>query len=323
MNCVIPIGAVLALLLLFTGCSSVSPPAPPPPAGYQDRLTRTDRDISTAFDAIDRAPNLPVLTNAVLAASGTVSAAGEQLASGGPTPASVSAQNDSLVAGLRQFGYELAYLSQQINLHVICTGSTAMNAITTAPSMAALRTASAALAAPSGGGPGYDWGGFLPAPRDPLDARMPNGRVVVDRRGPAAGTANGVLEVHDEEDNDAVLMLARGGATVVSVAVSAGQSTRLANIPDGVYDLYYTTGRDWDDVVRGFGRRCDFERFTSPTSFSSRAVSGGTAYTVQSITLRGTTAESTGGSPAPTTASPGAPGEASDTAEVPPDGLPR
>jgi hypothetical protein len=296
-----PIGAVLTLLLLLTGCSSPAPAVPPPP-GYQARLTRTDQDISAAFDAIDHAPDLPTLARTVLAAAGTVSAASQWLASGGPTPASAARTNDALTATLRQFADELAYLSQQVNQQVICTGSTALNAITTAPSMAALRAEAGALGTPAGAG--YRWGGFLPAPRDQVDARMPSGRLVVDRRTGPPG--NGVLRVRDDGDTDAVVTLARGGAVVVEVAVRAGQSTQLTGVPDGSYDVYYLTGTDWDDVAHMFGRRCEFHRFTDPSTFSSNPVPGGTAYTSASITVS-------------TTTGPDAP----DASAVAPDSLPR
>jgi len=74
---------------------------------------------------------------------------------------------------------------------------------------------------------------------------------------------------------------------VVSSAVNAGQSARLDGVPDGNYDLYYTLGQDWDAGLATFSRHCEFHRFTTPTSFSTRPVTGGSAYTVQSIVLTG------------------------------------
>ena len=275
----------------------------------QDRLSRADRDISTAFDVVGHAPDLPTLTRTVLSAAGVVSAAGEQLAAGGPVPPAAADANNALVAALHQFANELAYLSQQINLHTLCTGSTALSAISTAPSMPALREASAALSAAKGnagggGGGGYDWGGFLPAPMDQANARPANGRLMADRRAGAAG--NGVLEVSDNADADAVVILASAGRTVLSVAVRAGASTRVDGIPDGGYDVYYLTGSDWDGVVGIFGRHCDFHRFTDPSQFSSQPVAGGIAYTVKSITVQTTGTDSP-----------------PNITEVEPDGLPR
>jgi hypothetical protein len=303
------------LLLLVTaalalaGCSSGPPggaaggapggvPAPP---GYPDRLSRTDHDLSTAFNGISRAPDQPALAQAVSAAAGAVSSAGQWLSSGGPTPEPLTKTNDALSGTLGHFADELAYLSQQINQQVICTGATAMGAISTAPSAVALRAEADQLAHPPGGGPGYRWGEFLPAPKQQTNTRVPNGQLVVDRRNPAGG--NGVLQVSNEGDDDAVIALARGGSTLLEVAVRAGQSSEVDGIPDGSYDVFYLTGTDWDAMAHGFGRQCEFHRFTGPSVFNSTPVPDGVSYTEQTITVR-------------TTTSP-------DTAVIPPNALPR
>lgn len=296
-------GAVLALVLLITGCGAPGSAVLPRPPGYQARLDRTDHDIASAFTAIDHSSDPTSLASTVLAAAGTVSAASQWLASGGPVPPSARQANDALSGTLGHFATELSYLAQQIDQQVICTGSTALGAITTAPSMAALRSESGALAAIPGGG--YDWGAFLPAPRDQSDARMPTGRLVVDRRTGPPG--NGVLQVSDNGDADAVVVLARGGSTVLEVAVQAGQSAQLTGIPDGSYDVYYLTGTDWDDVVHMFGRGCQFHRFATPSTFTSAPVPGGTSYTTQNITVTA----GTGGDEAP------------DASAVAPSALPR
>ncbi|HEY1967935.1 MAG TPA: hypothetical protein VGH89_08315 [Pseudonocardia sp.] len=309
-----PVGALVAALLVvalsMAGCSggssggSSSGAELPAPPSYPDRLSRTDRDLAAAFDGINRAPNQPALARAVLAAAGTVSSASQWLASGGPTPGPMATTNDALTGTLSQFANELAYLGQQISQRVICTGATAVGAISTAPSAAALRAEVDRLAHPAGGGPGYRWGEFLPPPKDQTNTRVPNGQLVVDRRGSAGGAAgNGVLEVQNDGDDDAVVALARNGSTVLEVAVRAGQSSEVNGIPDGSYDVYYLTGSDWDQVAHGFGRQCEFHRFTGPSAFNSTPVPGGISYTEQTITVR-------------TTTSP-------DTAVVEPDGLPR
>jgi hypothetical protein len=294
--------ALLAVVAAACG-TSPGPGDLPPPPDYPARLARTDHDIAAAFAAIDRAPDQPTLAKTMQDAAVTATAAGQWLASGGPVPPSVAAVNDELSEALGKFGTELTFLSQQIDQGVICSGSTALGAITTAPSMAALRDASAQLARPPGGGPGYDWGGYLPAPRDQTNARMPTGRLVVDHRPNPPG--DGVLQVHNEGQTDAVVILARAGSTLVEVSVRAGESTRLDGIPDGSYDVYYLTGTDWDDVVHGFGRQCEFHRFTGPSTFTSSPAPDGTSYTEETITVRTTDS-----------ADPG-------VTAVQPDGLPR
>jgi hypothetical protein len=295
---------IALVAVLAVGCGTDTGPAQlPPPPDYPARLARTDHDIAAAFDAIERAPDQPTLANTVQDAASTVSSAQQWLASGGPVPPSLAEINGSLTDALGKFATELTFLSQQINEGEICSGSTAMGAITTAPSMAALRDASGHLAQPPGGGAGFDWGGYLPSPRDQTNARMPTGRLVVDRRPKPPG--DGVLQLHNEGQTDAVIILARAGSTVVEVSVRAGESTRVDGVPDGSYDVYYLTGTDWDDVVHGFGRQCEFHRFTGPSTFTSSPAPDGTSYTEETITVRTTDSSDAG------------------VTAIQPDGLPR
>jgi hypothetical protein len=295
---------IALVAVLATACGTdTGPNQLPPSPDYPARLARTNHDIAAAFESIERATDQPALANAVQDAAGTVSAAGQWLASGGPVPPALAQTNGTLTDALGKFATELAFLSQQINQGVICSGSTALGAITTAPSMAALRDASAQLARPPGGGPGFDWGGYLPAPRDQTNARMPTGRFVVDHRPNPPG--DGVLQLHNEAQTDAVVILARSGSTLVEVSVRAGESTQVDGIPDGSYDVYYLTGSDWDDVVHGFGRQCEFNRFTGPSTFTSSPAPDGTNYTEETVTVRTTDSSDPG------------------VTAVQPDGLPR
>jgi hypothetical protein len=311
-----PVVAVVTLLLLLAGCARPAPPPPAPapdtPAGYQQLLDRTDQELAAAFADIGRADTPDVLEREVLAASGVASAAAQRLAGSG-SPPSVAADNVALANALGRFGYELAYLSQQISLHAICVGPTAVAAISTAPSMPALRAASAALAAARPDHPAYRWGAALPPERDAAaeEKPLPNGELVADRRDPAR-RGGGELEVHNEGTADAVVELASGGALVVSMAVTAGRSARLDGIPDGDYDLAYTTGRAWDAQLAMFSRYCAFRRFTTPTSLRSHTVPGGSEYMVQSVTLRDAPNQ-----PNPPNQPP------DDTVEIPPTALPR
>jgi len=287
---------LISLLISVAGCTSpgaapssvAGPPASPAPSpatpdGYQVMLNQTNAQLSAALAAIGRAPTLAVLDQTVLSAAGVASAASERLTSSGPVPATVSGDNAALATGLRQFGRELAYLSQQIDLHAICAGPVALTAISTAPSMPGLRAVATSLGTLRSDRPAFRWGGALPAAANSVEHRPRNGQVLVDRRAGPPG--DGVLQVRDQGTKDGVVLLAKGGALVVSMAVNAGQSARLTGVPDGDYDLFYTTGRDWNGPLATFSRHCEFHRFTTPTSFSTSAVPGGSAYTVQSIVL--------------------------------------
>jgi hypothetical protein len=325
--------AASAVLVLLAGCGApAARPSAPAPAsastadGYQELLNRTDAQLAQALTAIGRAPSLAALDQATLAAAGAAGAAAERLTSSGPVVAEVSGDNADLADTLRQFARELAYLAQQIDQHAICAGPTALRAISTAPSLPDLRAAARSLGTPRTDRPAFHWGAALPTPSDEVHHQLANGTRPVDRRGGAPG--DGVLRATNAGGTDAVLLLAKGGAVVVSLAVDAGRSAQVDGIPDGDYDLYYTTGQDWDADLGVFARHCAAYRFTTPTGFHTRAVPGGSEYTVQDIDLD--TPDAAAGSGAAATdpdgvADPGVPGDdaAPGTAVVDPDRLPR
>jgi hypothetical protein len=297
----------LALIVTVTGCARPAPPSrpspPPAPLDYQSVLTETDRSIGQAFAEVRAASTPHALAQRVLDAAGAASAAGERLDNDDPGPPAVSRDNVELASGLRRLGRELAYLSQRIGQHAICTGPVALRAISTAPSMAELREVAADLANAHGDRPTYHWGEALPPAQDETHRGMPNGTVLLDRRG---ARGDGVLEARNDGPLDAVVLLARDGAAVLSVAVSAGASTTVNGVPDGGYQVFYTAGSDWDRQLNRFGRQCEFHQVSGPTTFTTRpAAQGHTAYTVQTITIHGA------GAAAP------------DTVEVPAEALPR
>lgn len=319
------VGALFLLLsLLVAGCAlpagqpseqspnqpSGQPPAPstPEPASYQELLSQTDQELAQALAAIGRAPNLDVLDRAVLTVAGVASSASERLAGSRLVPAPDVEDNTALADRLRQLGRELAYLSQQIHAQVICAAPAVLAEISTAPSMPGLREIAARLGTGTPDRPALRWGTALPPPTNVVETPLPNGALVTDHRAPGE-RGEGALEVRNQGSEDAVVVLARGGAGLVSLAVSAGQSSRLSGVPDGDYDLYYTAGRGWDSGLGTFVRDCEFHRFTGPTSFSSGPAPGGLAHTVQTVTIQDVPE--------------GSSGSGEGLADVPPTALPR
>jgi hypothetical protein len=208
-----------------------------------------------------------------------------------PHDLAVAPANTALADSLTQFARELAFLSQRVYQHEVCTGPAAVDIIATAPSMPALRAVAAGLALPGTDGRTYRWGGSLPPVRNDLSSPPPplaNGRILVDHRtpGPGTGTGDGVLEARNEGTDTAVVVLARGGAALLSVAVAPTQTAFVNGVPDGVYQLAYTSGRDWDPGAGAFSRGCQFRRFTAATPFRTQQTGAGTGYTVQTVVIR-------------------------------------
>ncbi len=260
--------------------------APDDPVAYQARLIRLDDELGAALARIGRTRDPDDLEQATLAGAALASASGERLrATAVDEP--IRRAHDALTAGLDQLGRELAFLSQRVHDHEICTGPTALGAIGSAPSMPALRAIASGFGLPGADGRTYRWGAALPPEQAvaPPVVALGNGTLLVDRR-PGGEAADGVLEVVNEGQQDVVVVLGRSGAVVVSVAASPGGSTRVAGIPDGGYDLAYTSGREWDPGLSAFARDCGFRRFSEPITFATVPVAAGTEFTVRTVNVR-------------------------------------
>jgi hypothetical protein len=57
----------------------------------------------------------------------------------------------------------------------------------------------------------------------------------------------------------------------------------MANIPDGTYDVFYTSGADWDGGQ--FTRSCTFWRLDKTATFTTTKTQSGIQYVKFSITL--------------------------------------
>lgn len=53
----------------------------------------------------------------------------------------------------------------------------------------------------------------------------------------------------------------------------AGGRIHTDTVPDGRYDVFVTTGNDWDAAGEAFSRDCTFERFAETAAFTTTATS--------------------------------------------------
>jgi hypothetical protein len=307
--------ALLAASSTLAGCTSSeraapasqaggTAPADQPPSSYQDRLNRMDQRLGDALALMRRSRDPDTLEQATLAAASVASSESEQTRAD-PGDAAVTQANTALADSLNVFAQELGYLSQQVHEHEICTGPSVMDMVATAPSMPALRAVSNGLALPGANGRTYRWGSSLPArpanlSRPPV--QVVNGAIVIDHRPPGGG--DGALELRNDSTDGAVVMLSSAGVLLLAVAVAAGRSTTVDGIPDGDYELDYTSGSDWDANLGAFGRNCTFRRFTDPASFRTTPAQGGVSYTVRTVVINSGPADA-------------------QTADIPPGQLPR
>ena len=262
-----------------------SPTMPTPaaltPSEYQTVLQQNGVALDSALQQVARAPTYEALTAEVATAGTLVSEMVGDL-DRTVSPIAIRATHRDLVAAMREFATDLSeVVKDQVASLQLCAAPSVIATLSTTPSMEGLRQAAAALGAPSSGQP-YAWGEFLPAPMPLSEYRLSNGQLVTDqRRG-----GDGELEVQNGTDQDAVVSLSQAGSTILSVYVTAGQTTTVAGIPDGAYDLFFNSGAGWDEQLRTFTRACEFSRFDDPTEFVTTDTAGGIQYTIHTITLQ-------------------------------------
>ena len=81
---------------------------------------------------------------------------------------------------------------------------------------------------------------------------------------------------------DAAVILSQNGKAVGSLYVARGESAQMSNIPDGTYDIFYTSGEDWDGGQ--FTRSCGFRHVDTTAKFTTTD----TQYTIYSLEIQTT-----------------------------------
>jgi hypothetical protein len=96
----------------------------------------------------------------------------------------------------------------------------------------------------------------------------------------------GVLTIDNTKGGyDAVAILTYTGRTepLSGVFIQKGESYTFRGIRDGVYDLYFILGNNWNPGIKKFMNHPMYERFTDNFDFSTTS----TQYTIYRVTLYG------------------------------------
>jgi hypothetical protein len=133
-------------------------------------------------------------------------------------------------------------------------------------------------AAPTLGPAGADLTAALPAP-EPLLNRHEHNRTVLR----APGSGRGEITAENVPDHDSAVTLSQDGRAVGSFYVARGETAQMANIPDGTYDIFFTSGVDWDG--REFTRSCTFQRFDKTQTFATTEAQNRITYTKLTVIL--------------------------------------
>jgi hypothetical protein len=279
----------VALIAGVTGCASGSPAissasvsasaSAKAAANYWPTVNGINGKLSADIQRIGSARTPTAVSSAVTAAQADVYLDYYRLLGTTPPDAAQAAQH-SLVIALRDFRGDLTSTGSAAEGSRVCAGSSALEMLSSTAGAQELRSAETALARvdPTAGA-----GSVLPAATGYTHRRLANGMLVK----PAAHGGLGQLTIHNGNDQDAVVTLVRGSGSVAALAlyVRAKSSATTAGVADGRYQVYYTTGNDWDSAQHLFTRFCDFEKLNKNIKFTTAQGSGGTDYITEQITL--------------------------------------
>jgi len=288
--------ALAALLVLVTmvagvtGCASAKPPASAAgnasvsaaaAASYWPALNGMNAKLAADIRQLRSARTPASVSSAVAVAEADVYLDFYRLVGTSP-PSGLQAAQDALVVALRDFRGDLTSTGSAADANQVCAGSSALEMLSSSAGAAQLRSAEAQLRSAEAQMAQVDptaEASFLPAATAFTHRRLANGALVKQ----AAHSGLGQLTVHNNNDQDAVVSLVVRGrdAATMALYVRARSSATTTGVPDGAYQVYYTTGADWDRSEHLFTRYCDFEKLNKTIHLTT----GVTNYAAQQITL--------------------------------------
>lgn len=253
------------------------PSTPLTAAGYSKLLADELAGLRTAILRIDDARRYQGLLDRARSAQRKTAAAAETLGAATP-PEQVAAEHEQLVAALRTLAANLNSTAGAIEARSLCAAPSVTARLSQLKAGDALRSARAGLEAA-----GFEVPALLPRPRATPDRRLPTGTVLVQ----TIGSGPGELTIENGLSVDGVVALVppKSKTPVLSFFVRARDSHAIARIGDGRYRVYFTAGRDWDEKLGAFTRKCDFSEFDDPLVYETRYDSGHYHYSVWTLTL--------------------------------------
>ena len=228
-------------------------------AAFAQSLSSVNSQLGPDFAAVVNAHS----TDAVKAALGKLSSDAEDLSDGlpGDPPPALSGATTQLSQALSDFSSSASDTAGDVG-SAVCTSASALAEFTRSDGAKSLRDAVAALNAID---PTYGKAaaGFLPGPIADQNRQLTNGKVLRRSSGPGSLTIN-------NSGTDAIVTLTKVGTKtpVASVYVRANANTTLSGIPGSTFDIYVSSGTDWDSAAQKFTRQCSYQKTDSTWDFS-------------------------------------------------------
>lgn len=123
---------------------------------------------------------------------------------------------------------------------------------------------------------------FLPPPTADTSRSLASGTLI---KKPARRGLGELAIINTAGTTDAVVTMVRDGVTAMAVYVRAGAVSTARHIGDGVYQIYVTTGTDWDAAEHAFTRECAFQKMNTTFAYVTTTHGSTTQYSDDQITL--------------------------------------
>ncbi len=264
-----------------SGATSASPtpskaPEPVSASAYQTLLTEADGLMGPAWQKVAAARNQTATADAVQELSNAIRTSAPKFASLTP-PKEAAAGHEQIKRAFDSLASDFSALAGSAKSGEICAGSAVVSKVTSAQSATYLREAAKAF------GTTFTFGAWLPAPVAEQTRTLANGTMV--KKGTLNGSGEFTINNAGGATDVVVSLVPNGGKVAAfTVFVSAGKTFKVKRVKDGNYQVYMSTGVDWDAAVAGFTRSCEFEKFADLFEFKTTS----RQYTTWEITLKAT-----------------------------------
>ncbi|GLX04981.1 hypothetical protein Misp03_19080 [Microbispora sp. NBRC 16548] len=228
------------------------------PEAYRSALDAAGRPARTALAAVAKARTFRSLHQRIDRAESALESALERLGGLRP-PADVAPEHADYVAALRGLNGRLGALDEDVTSHVLCSGTAVLAGLGRSGEFKDFRASAGDLAKAG------DYPVVQIKPPAQRARRLGNGATLLS----AIRGGRGSLTVKNGGTQDGVVTLVRGGRKAVSFYVRKRSTAKVANIKDGTYRVYFTTGVDYDRGTRAFTRNCGFSKFDDALKFQT------------------------------------------------------
>lgn len=275
-----------AAIVALVGCSGKAPtPRPSAPSmtvtAYEQVLTSIDKGLGADFQRLSSARTSSAVSATVTATEGDVARDLTLLQRSAPPPR-FKTGSAAMISAVRGFDTALVGAASAASTSQVCAGTSAVALISRYAATAQLRSAEAQVSAAD---PAHlaQLGAFLPPVTANTNRRPANGTLI--KRASPSGLGEMKVDNSGGSADAVVSLVSSNEVTAAAVYVHAGSSYTVHGIHDGKYQVYVTSGSDWETPKNLFARGCDFQKFDQAVDFATKTSGNTTGYTFYDVKI--------------------------------------